>query len=167
MQKRLLWSIKTQRLQIYQGSNDDLQAVLKLLKDDELVRLSGLQLPNDQMIRSWAVSNWLSQKQLLLINDQNNQLIGLIGLFSIYADDGQLCSKMAALGYLLKKSCWGNEIMTEALANVLPSLAKNSEFNLLHADVASENIRSQSLLKKLGFDQVGNENGYLKMVKAL
>ena len=69
MQKRLLWSIKTQRLQIYQGSNDDLQAVLKLLKDDELVRLSGLQLPNDQMIRSWAVSNWLSQKQLLLIND--------------------------------------------------------------------------------------------------
>lgn len=167
MQKRLLWPIKTLRLSIQPGCADDLQAVLKLLEDDELVRLSGLQLPDDQMMRSWAVSNWLDQRQLLLINNQNNQLIGLIGLFSIYADDGQPCLGIAELGYLLEKSCWGNGIMTEALENILPALAESGVIKLLHANVASENIRSRSLLKKLGFDQISNENGYLKMVKAL
>ena len=44
---------------------------------------------------------------------------------------------------------------------------KNSDVKRLQAYVAINNLRSRSLLKKFKFDQIGNENGYLKMVKAL
>ena len=83
MHKQLLWPIKTARLVIKMGCQDDLQAVLNLLGDGELVRLSGLQLPDDQMMRGWAVNNWLGQQQLLLITDPAGQLVGLVSLFPI------------------------------------------------------------------------------------
>ena len=88
MHKQLLWPIKTARLVIKMGCQADLQAVLNLLSDGELVRLSGLQLADDQMMRGWAVNNWLGQQQLLLITDPAGQLVGLISLFPIYANDG-------------------------------------------------------------------------------
>lgn len=116
MHKQLLWPIKTARLVIKMGCQDDLQAVLNLLNDGELVRLSGLQLPDDQMMRGWAVNNWLGQQQLLLITDPAGQLVGLISLFPIYASDGNYQVHAMELGYLLRRDCWGRGIMSEALA---------------------------------------------------
>lgn len=167
MHKQLLWPIKTARLVIKMGCQDDLQAVLKLLSDGELVRLSGLQLPDDQMMRGWAVNNWLGQQQLLLITDPAGQLVGLISLFPIYASDGNYQAHAMELGYLLRRDRWGRGIMSEALTAFLQALAKNSDIKRLQAYVAIDNLRSRSLLKKFKFDQIGNENGYLKMVKAL
>lgn len=155
MHKQLLWPIKTARLVIKMGCQDDLQAVLNLLSDGELVRLSGLQLPDDQMMRGWAVNNWLGQ------------LVGLISLFPIYASDGNYQAHAMELGYLLRRDRWGRGIMSETLAAFLQALAKNSDIKRLQAYVAIDNLRSRSLLKKFKFDQIGNENGYLKMVKAL
>ncbi|MFR0608898.1 GNAT family N-acetyltransferase [Limosilactobacillus mucosae] len=167
MHKQLLWPIKTAHFVIKLGSQDDLQAVLNLLSDGELVRLSGLQLPDDQMMRSWAVNNWLRQQQLLLITDQTGQLLGLISLFQIYANDGDYQTRTIELGYLLRRDCWGRGIMGEALGHFLQALAKNGDIKRLQAYVAIDNLRSRSLLQKFRFRQVGNENGYLKMVKAL
>ena len=130
MHKQLLWPIKTARLVIKMGCQDDLQAVLNLLSDGELVRLSGLQLPDDQMMRGWAVNNWLGQQQLLLITDPAGQLVGLISLFPIYASDGNYQAHAMELGYLLRRDRWGRGIMSEALAAFLQALAKN--LSLIH-----------------------------------
>lgn len=116
MHKQLFWPIKTAHLVIKMGSQDDLQAVLNLLSDGELVRLSGLQLPDDQMMRGWAVNNWLEQQQILLITDPAGQLLGLISLFPIYANDGNYQAHIMELGYLLRRDRWGRGIMSEALA---------------------------------------------------
>lgn len=55
------------------------------------------------------------------------------------------------VGYSLKKSAWGNGYMTEALNRFLLFAFKEKIIIRLKADVFTSNLRSISLLNKVGF----------------
>lgn len=79
---------------------------------------------------------------------RNETLIGTVEIDHISTQN-----LSAHLGYLLKKQCWGNGYMTEALQAVL-----NHAFQSLHrvtTEISTENQRSIALVERLGFKQEG------------
>lgn len=165
MQKSSAWPVTTDRLLIRWGTINDLAAIDELLTDDELVRLSGMQLPLDVMMRQWALGNWLQQKKLLVIFEHHEQLIGLIGLFPIYAENGEPQTDTLEIGYLLKQEHWGRQIMPEALTRVLPVLRETLHLKRVLAVVAEDNSRSQRVLQKLNFRPQTVQAGYQRWTK--
>ena len=62
----------------------------------------------------------------------------------------------AETGYELHRAYWGQGIMAEAMSAVLTYGFTELGLHRIEADVAPENMRSKSLLLKLGFTFEGN-----------
>jgi len=59
------------------------------------------------------------------------------------------------IGYESREDCWGNGYMSEALRMVLNFLFTEGGYSFGYAVTRKENLRSQNLLKKLGFRETG------------
>ena len=76
----------------------------------------------------------------------------IIGCFSLYDADLKLEHE---IGYWLGEKYHGQGLMSEAAMMVLDFAFKKLKFHRVWADVFSDNIASQKLLKKLGFKKEG------------
>ena len=66
------------------------------------------------------------------------------------------------IGYLLGEAYWGNGYATEILSGLLDFIESEGRITHLIAGVASDNLASMALLKKLGFsNRSSEENGTL------
>jgi RimJ/RimL family protein N-acetyltransferase len=63
--------------------------------------------------------------------------------------------RTAGLGYWIRRSCWGQGIATEAAGAVLARAFRTGELHRVEAHVALENLASQRVVEKLGFQREG------------
>jgi ribosomal-protein-alanine N-acetyltransferase len=68
------------------------------------------------------------------------------------------------IGYILKKSAWGKGYATEACARLMRFAFEETPLQELVAVTDSENISSQSVLKKNGFASEGLRRAYAENI---
>jgi len=78
------------------------------------------------------------------------KLVGTCGFVDI-----DKASSRGEIGYVLSKTHWGKGLMSEAVRKVCYHGFGFMELNRIEARVFPENTRSQSVLKKLGFQYEG------------
>ena len=129
---------------------DDLLKVQALLSDHALALAAGITLVADRNIQIWALNNWLSQQRLWGIW-RGHDLIGLISAFPFN-------EKQTELGYLLRQNEWHKGIMGRAVAAFL----KANPDNHWVARVEPQNVASQRILVKCGFQQIAKSATWLE-----
>lgn len=95
--------------------------------------------------------------RLIIIHKETNALIGSINTNSFERGPFQSCR----IGYKMSKSFEGQGYMKEALRGLIQHLFAEMNFHRIEANHATHNIRSEALLKSLGFHCVGIEPNYL------
>jgi ribosomal-protein-alanine N-acetyltransferase len=149
--------LSTSRLQLRKLSDADAAALL-FLRSDEVVtryihqakdqtedavrqllqRLEGQLQTNESIM--WGLS-WLNDPTLL----------GTICLWNVVPAHHQ-----AELGYALHPSCWGQGLMSEAVAEVLRYGFEEMGLHRIEAHVDPDNTASWQLLEKQGFAREGH-----------
>jgi RimJ/RimL family protein N-acetyltransferase len=84
--------------------------------------------------------------QLVIINRENNVLIGDIGLHFIDIEE-----KQVEIGFTLDKNYQGKGYATESLMHVIDYLFKSLNKHRIIASIDPENLKSISLVERLGF----------------
>jgi RimJ/RimL family protein N-acetyltransferase len=79
----------------------------------------------------------------------DKRLVGCVG-FTLNHD-----KKSGELGYWLAEECWGRGIMTRAAREMVDEGFSKLRLQTIHASTKAENQGSQKVLKKLGFNYVG------------
>lgn len=95
---------------------------------------------------NWLKNN-LTNKNLLLAIEVNNEAVGGIGL--VYQSD--VYRRGAEIGYWLSEKYWGQGIMTEAIKTIIQHTFNNSDIVRIHAGTFESNIASARVLEKTGF----------------
>lgn len=82
----------------------------------------------------------------------SGEVIGTCGLHSFHAGE-----RVAQVGCMLKRSCWGHGYMAEAITLMMRFAADGLRLQRLSADVAPDNARSRCLFLRLGFQPMSTE----------
>ncbi|MDX8045867.1 GNAT family N-acetyltransferase [Gracilibacillus sp. S3-1-1] len=107
------------------------------------------QLEDDTTLLGWGV--WLVMKQ------ENNTIIGDIG-FKGKPNEQQTIE----VGYGIVPSEQGNGYATEAVAAIIEWACSSKKVRTITAQCQRENIPSNKVLMKLGFQHIKSENDMLK-----
>ena len=75
---------------------------------------------------------------------ETGELIGMGGLVYNSEDD------VWKLGYNLRKDCWGNGYVPEAMQGIIDYIKTIRELNVLEGEFAKENDKSRRVMEKLG-----------------
>lgn len=147
--------IETPRLWLRQATEADADAIFALFSDSRVTQFHDLNtftqfeearavverrkvgFETDRGIR-WAIAL-----------KPSNSLIGSCGF------TWDRASKLAEVGYELASQYWRQGIMTEALSAILTYGFEGEGLDNIVAEVMLENVASQQLLKKLGFQSQG------------
>ena len=90
---------------------------------------------------------WRGYPGFTLAIEHQNRMIGTIGIGGT----------PMSIGYFLGPDHWGQGLMTEAMAAVLPEIFDRFPINRLIADHFEDNPASGSILKKFGFEVSGRQ----------
>lgn len=96
---------------------------------------------------NWLKNN-LTNKNLLLAIDVNNEAVGGIGI--VYQSD--VYRRGAEIGYWLSDKYWGQGIITEAIKTLVQHTFNNSDVIRIFAGTFETNIASARVLEKAGFE---------------
>ncbi|HHZ05179.1 MAG TPA: GNAT family N-acetyltransferase [Clostridiales bacterium] len=92
----------------------------------------------------------MSNYNWCIVNRENNQAIGSIGVVSIREDISE-----AAIGYCLGERYWHQGIMTEAFNRVIQFLFKDVSVNRIKATHDTNNPNSGGVMRKCGLTYEG------------
>ncbi|MBD2110973.1 MULTISPECIES: GNAT family N-acetyltransferase [Cyanophyceae] len=148
-------NLETSRLWLRQATEADTDAIFSLFSDSRVTRFHNLDVFT-QLDEAKAV---IERRRVGFETDRgirwaialkpNNSLIGSCG----FTWDRAL--NRAEVGYELASQYWRQGIMTEGLSAILTYGFEVEGLDNIVAEVMLENIASQQLLKKLGFQSQG------------
>ncbi len=128
---------------------DDAEDLTKHANNKKIANSLRDGFPNPYTINDakfWLKNN-LTNKNLLLAIEVNNEAVGGIGI--IYQSD--VYRRGAEIGYWLSEEYWGQGIMTEAIIILVQHTFNNSDIVRIHAGTFETNIASARVLEKAGF----------------
>ena len=140
---------KTERLLIRELTQSDSAALCTHFSDDDVTRFMDI----DSLIseaEAVNIINWHSKDSGCrwgLFDSVSGQLIGTCGYHCW--EQGEFSK--AEIGYDLSKRYWGKGLMQEAIRPILDFGFETMGLSMVEAEVEKENVRSITLLKKLGF----------------
>ena len=147
--------ISTDRLVIrkYNKSDKDKELLVSLIGDWEVAKwLSGVPHPyTEDDAEAWFKT--LHQKEFSLGIYLDNSLIGGVGL--VQDED-----KFYEFGYWLGRDYWDQGYATEAGKGLLHYAAQKLSSPKIKANYMKGNVASANVLKKLGFNKVGEGKAY-------
>lgn len=152
--------IETERLIVRPVESDEYEACFKWCGDPEV---------NTYLIyplykRAEDVRTWLESRN---IDDPDNYDLGfelketgeLIGMGGLVYDSETGIWK---LGYNLRKDCWGNGYVPEAMQGIINQIKSARELKILEGEFAKENNKSKRVMEKLGM-KYNRDSEYSKM----
>lgn len=147
-------SLTTPRLVLRAPGERDIPAWFARASDAEAASLAGDPVPDDIS----AGERWLARSRRRFAEGQAIQwsidrkgvadAIGTITLF--FADD----ARAAALGFVLARAHWGQDLGSEAAREVLRYAFETMALEQVRAEAAARNLASLRILAKLGFSHV-------------
>ncbi|ADG19349.1 Ribosomal-protein-alanine N-acetyltransferase [Paraburkholderia atlantica] len=96
---------------------------------------------------------------LLLFSPGTGELVGECNFTNIVRGPFQACH----LGFSLAKRCEGQGLMREALTAAITYIFDEIGLHRIMANFRPENVRSEQLLKRLGFEREGLARSYLRI----
>lgn len=138
--------IKTARLTLREGREDDLQPLHDIFSDDRAMRYWD-RPPHEDIDQTMRFLTHFMRKdpdnREEYILEHNGRCIGKAGMWRRFE-----------IGYILHPDYWGQGLITEALEAIVPQIfARFPETNELTAELDPRNIGSIRVLEKLGFHQ--------------
>ncbi len=127
------------------------------------------------ILNDWEVSKWLSNTtpfpyskddgekffdlnnkdyrggntvRFAIIEGETDRFIGVVKIFSLQSSDCEI-------GYWIGQDYWGKGYGSECLEKIIPWIKLSSNVKTLFAITAKENMGSQRILKKAGFEHKG------------
>lgn len=147
-------NLDTDRLELRQIRSDDLDLIYKGLSHPEVIRFYGVQFATrndtkEQM--QWYRDLEASAKGIWwAICSKNGAFLGAAG-FNEVDDANQKCE----VGFWLLPEHWGQGIVREVLAAILPYAFTTMKMHRIEAYVETQNVNSKRVLEKCGFEQEG------------
>lgn len=152
--------IETERLIVRPVASDEYEACFKWCGDPEV---------NTYLIyplykRAEDVRTWLEGRN---IDDPDNYDLGfefketgeLIGMGGLVYDSEK---GIWTLGYNLRRDCWGNGYVPEAMQGIINQIKDVRELKILEGEFAKENNKSKRVMEKLGM-KYNRDSEYTKM----
>lgn len=153
--------LETDRLVLRKITLDDKENVFDYFSDDEVTRYFGIEnftkLEEAENIIN-AFNEGFEKKQAIrwgITLKDTNELIGSIGFHNISKNNSRV-----EVGYEITRKEWNKGYATEALRAVIEYLFNEIGFNRIGATIRPENVASQQLVKKLGFQEEGTLQDY-------
>ena len=155
--------ITTERLTLRPLQPGDAAALHRLINDWEVTRtLAVVPFPyRREDADAWIAS---ANRELaegtayhLAITGQEGAQEMLIGAVGLHVDRG---NRAGRLGYWVGRRFWGHGVATEAAGRLVRWGLANLELDRIAADVATDNPASASVLRRIGFRQVGEGVGH-------
>jgi [ribosomal protein S5]-alanine N-acetyltransferase len=160
--------IQGYRIQLVKVSFEHVQAIYNLIKTPSVLDYLTLKEPtNTEEIRQYIIflqNQWLMNQdftftiELLPSGDSNNGLVP-IGQISLY--DINFIHKRAEIGIWLGSPYWKNGYASEALKLLIRYAFEDLQINRLQAHIFLENIPSQNLFERIGFQREGINRDYV------
>ncbi|NVK35999.1 MAG: GNAT family N-acetyltransferase [Rhodobacteraceae bacterium] len=150
--------IRTKRLVLRMPSSDDLESIVSMLSDYEVTKmLSRVPHPYSeedgrvflQTVESQE-AEWPNGEELTFFVDHSGEMIGAVFFRKLQGEP--------EIGYWLGKAFWGNGFMSEAVAAALDWLFNTTQHDRVSAEAMMENPASLNVMKKLGFEVVGESS---------
>ena len=152
--------IETERLIVRPVAPDEYEACFRWCGDPEV---------NTYLIyplykRAEDVRTWLEGRN---IDDPDNYDLGfelketgeLIGMGGLVYDSEK---GIWTLGYNLRRDCWGNGYVPEAMQGIINQIKGVRELKILEGEFAKENNKSRRVMEKLGM-KYNRDSEYTKM----
>lgn len=157
-------SLETTRLLLRETTQEDAAAIFDLFSDSKVTRFHNLDtfshIEEAIEVIERRIKIFESERGVrwVIALKQDNIAIGSCG-FTLHKE-----ANSAEVGYELASNFWQQGIMTEALLAILQFGFEQIDLNCVVAQVMLENIVSQKLLKKLGFQSQGvlKQHGFWK-----
>lgn len=150
-------SLTTNRLHLRQIRATDAEALFAIRSDQEVMEFFG-QEPHQSLDETTVLIQRLQARYerheaifWVITLKGEDTAIGSCTFFSFNPN-----FYYAETGYELHRAYWGQGIMAEAMSAILTYGFTELGLHRIEADVAPENMRSKSLLLKLGFTFEGN-----------
>jgi ribosomal-protein-alanine N-acetyltransferase len=157
-------TIITNRLELRQFRDEDMDSFISIMTNPVVTRYlgDGRLRSRDEVIKvahSFFEKPWEAGYGIFVVIEKaGGNIIGYCGIRTI--DDGRV-----ELLYGYAPKAWGKGYGTEAAKAVLDYGKKNFSLTELMAIAYPENIGSISVIKKLGFDHVGQEEHFGKQLE--
>ncbi|MBR6019490.1 MAG: GNAT family N-acetyltransferase [Lachnospiraceae bacterium] len=140
--------IETERLILRTVTVDDAEAVFQWASDPD-VNTYLIYMPHKSVeeTRAWLSSRDVNGKDefdLGFVLKETGELVGMGGLF--YHEDLDAWS----VGYNLRKDCWGQGLVPEAMWAIIDCVAKEKGIRAVVGEFAKENTKSKRVMEKLG-----------------
>jgi len=152
----LALDLSCQRVQIRPVEAGDIGDLLEVNGDPEVTKFlpyetwKGPQDGQAWLERVQAMAATGTGQQLVIVSKAAARTVGSLLLFRYDAG-----SARAELGYVLKRSCWGQGLMHEALAAVISHCFGDMALQRLEAEANPANLASNATLCRLGFSCEG------------
>lgn len=144
--------IKTERLKIRPISIMDSKDMYAYAKDPIIGQMAGWEYHKSEEETKTVIAFLAKLDTFSLI--YNDTMVGTIGLTKL--------SDKTIIGYTLGKEYWNQGLMHEALKAVISYLFTKTDAHTLEATTYLDNLKSQRVLKKLGFQFMGIEDVEIK-----
>jgi RimJ/RimL family protein N-acetyltransferase len=153
--------LETKRLMLKTPELSDIDNLVALRSDHEVMKHTGEgSAQTEEQVREYLNFAISYQKKhgmgfYLVFEKGNGEFIGEAGLFHLLFDDTQ---PEIEIGYHLHKKFWRKGYATELAKALIQWGFQNLSVNKLVAGMYPENVASQKVLKKSGFDCVGEKH---------
>ena len=137
---------------------NDLNSFFEFQLDEEAINLAGF-TPKDPGDKTAYIEKYTKHLNDPAINNQTIKVDGVIaGSIAKFVIEGD-----AEITYWIDKKFWGKGIATTALKELL----KIEKVRPIFARVAFDNIGSQKVLEKCGFEKIGKDKGFANARQAV
>ncbi|KIW01846.1 uncharacterized protein PV09_06695 [Verruconis gallopava] len=141
--------LRTSRLLLRGAKDGDAQSLFECFSDYELMKYWST-LPHksieetEEWVQGMVSSSQNGYTDFVIVDHQSNTAIGKIGIWS-----------GSEIGFMIARSRWRQGLVSEALAATLTYYFNDLELEQITADVDPRNAASINILKKFGFEVVG------------
>ena len=144
---------ETERLFIREWCLEDVEALYKIMSDEEVMRYVWDYNPatfnqvEQFVLQCMAESSSREWTTWALISKHDNRLIGYCGF--LVRSYGEYKGE-TEMGWLIDRNYWGNGLATEAALEVLTLGMDSWSFNKVIASAREENTQSVKIMEKIG-----------------
>nr|WP_314590503.1 GNAT family N-acetyltransferase [Paenibacillus terrigena] len=145
-------NIETERLFMRELTLDDVEAVYRHFSYLEVTKFMDIEVCKDLREAEEIIAFHINDSgcRYGLFNKENNELVGTCGFHCWSTEDQET---KAEIGFDLSPDYWGRGLMQEALMKVLRMGFNLMNLDYIEASTEVDNIKSQKLLTKMGFNQ--------------
>lgn len=151
--QRLKGEMETSRLLLRRWKRADFKEYVEFMSDPEVMLPAGAE-PLSTLEKAMTAFNRDLRNEgcFAVTRKETGQVIGRI---KFQSDLRRFHVKSLSLGYELRKDCWGNGYMPEALSAMIMRAFEREKVDVLGISHFSENTRSQRVIEKCGFRYEG------------